>query len=353
MKALFSPLTLRGLNLKNRIVLSPMQQYSAQKGVPGDWHMVHLGSRAVGGAGLILTECTAISPEALCTLSDVGIWNEDQLVAWKKIIDFVHSQNTKIGVQLWHAGGKASTSHPEKGMKPLLPEEGGWIPKSSSATQINQHLPEQMSIEDINKVIQDFANAAKKSVEAGFDLIELHAAHGYLLHQFYSALINKREDQYGGSFENRTRLLREVIVAVRNVIPEEMPLFLRLSAVDYSNLPDAWTLEESLELSKIIKDLGVDFITASGGGFVQVNQEIVKPGYQIPLASSIREQVKIPVGAVGMIVNAHQANEIIENEHADLVVIAREHLRDPYFGIHSALELGEVADIPWQYKRGY
>ena len=333
--------------------MSPMQQYSAKDGIPGQWHLVHLGSRAVGGAGLILTECTAISPEAMCTLSDVGIWNKEQVHAWRNITDFVHEQNSKIGIQLWHAGGKASTSHPEMGMKPLTPEEGGWTPKSASATPINQHHPEEMTIADIEKVIVDFQQAAMNAVEAGFDVIEIHAAHGYLLHQFYSALINKRNDQYGGSFENRIRLLREVVIAIRKVAPETMPVFVRLSAVDYSTSKNAWTLEESLELSQILKQLGVDFITASGGGFVQVDPAIVKPGYQLPLATSIGEQVQIPVGAVGMIVDAIQANDIIENKQADLVVIAREHLRNPYFGIHAALELEETGDIPWQYKRGF
>lgn len=333
--------------------MSPMQQYSAKDGIPGPWHLVHLGSRAVGGAGLILTECTAVSPEAMCTLSDVGIWNKEQTEAWKNITDFAHEQNCKIGVQLWHAGGKASTSHPNHGMKPLTAEEGGWIPKSASATPINEHRPQEMTLEEIENVINDFQQSAKNAIDAGFDVIELHAAHGYLLHQFYSALINKRKDQYGGSFENRTRLLREIVISVRKVIPENVPILVRLSAVDYSDSKDAWILEDSIQLSEVLKELGVDFITASGGGFVQVDQSIVKPGYQLPLATSIREQVQIPVGAVGLIVDAFQANEIIENKQADLVVIAREHLRDPYFGIHAAIELNEPADIPWQYKRGF
>lgn len=333
--------------------MSPMQQYSATDGIPGPWHLVHLGSRAVGGAGLILTECTAVSAEGMCTLSDVGIYNKQQTEAWREITDFVHGQNCKIGIQLWHAGGKASSSHPDHGMKPLTIEEGGWTPKGSSNTPINQHHPEEMTIEDIEKVIGDFQAAAKNAINAGFDVIEIHAAHGYLLHQFYSALINKRTDQYGGSFENRTRLLREVVTSIRKVVPESIPVFVRLSAVDYSDSEDAWTLEESLKLSEILKGLGVDFITASGGGFVQVDQNIVKPGYQVPLATSILEQVQIPVGAVGMIVDAHQANEIIENRQADLVIIAREHLRDPYFGIHAAIALEETTDIPWQYKRGF
>ncbi|MFT3919258.1 NADH:flavin oxidoreductase/NADH oxidase [Cloacibacterium sp.] len=353
MSTLFSPLQLRSLSLKNRIFLSPMQQYSALDGIPGKWHLVHLGSRAVGGAALILTECTAISPEAMCTPNDVGIWTEDQINAWKNITNFVHEQNAKIGVQLWHAGGKASTTHPNDGFTPLSIENGGWIPKSSSATPINYHQPKAMTLEDIKKVIEDFAQSAKNAVEAGFDTIELHAAHGYLLHQFYSALINKRTDEYGGSFENRIRLLIEVVDAIRTVIPSEMPLLLRLSAIDYSNSPDAWLLEDSIRLAPILKAHGVDFVTASGGGFVHVNPNIVKPSYQLPLATAIKETIEIPVGAVGMIIDAKQANEIIENGQADAVVIAREYLRNPYFALHAALELEENPNIPWQYKRGF
>lgn len=333
--------------------MSPMQQYSAADGIPNHWHLVHLGSRAVGGAGLILTECTAVSAEGMCTLSDVGIWNSDQVAAWKDITDFVHQQNAKIGIQLWHAGGKASSKHPREHMQPLLPSEGGWIPKSSSATPINAHKPEAMTLDEIESVKNQFAEAALNAVKAGFDTIELHAAHGYLLHQFYSALINKRADKYGGNFENRIRLLCEVVVEVRKVIPETMPLLVRLSAVDYSEDPGAWTLEESIKLCDILKKLGVDFITASGGGFVQVDPTIVKPSYQLPFSTAIRSQNNMPTGAVGMIVDAVQANEIVENEQADLVVIAREHLRDPYFSIHAAIELGESPNVPQQYQRGF
>ncbi|SFS44700.1 NADH:flavin oxidoreductase/NADH oxidase [Sphingobacterium wenxiniae] len=353
MKHLFSPLRLRDMTLKNRIALSPMQQYSAVDGIPGQWHLVHLGSRAVGGAGLILTECTAISPEAMCTLYDTGIWNEAQVAGWKFIVDFVHQQGAKMGVQLWHAGGKASSKHPNEGMKPLPLEEGGWIPKSSSATPINAHHPQAMTLQEIQEVKNQFAQAAKNAIKAGFDTIELHAAHGYLLHQFYSGLINKRTDEYGGSFENRIRLLVEVVNEVRNTIPDEMPLLVRLSAVDYSNEPEAWTLADSLKLTEILKDSGVDLITASGGGFVQVDPSIVKPNYQLPLATAIRESANMPVGTVGMITDAHQANAIIENSEADLIVIAREHLRNPYFAVDAAIELGQTPDVPWQYKRAY
>lgn len=350
---LFSPLYLRSLTLKNRIVVSPMQQYSAIKGVPGNWHLVHLGSRAVGGAGLILTECTAVSPEGLATLNDVGIWNDEQKNAWKNIVDFVHEQDAKIGIQLWHSGGKGSLRHPNERMKPLADEEGGWTVKSSSATEMNGVIPKELTIAEIHELTKKFAEAAIRAVEAGFDTIELHAGHGYLFHQFYSAVINKRQDEYGGSFENRIRFLVETVREVRKVIPEIMPLLVRISAVDYIDTQDGWTLEDSIMLSEVLKENGVDLITASGGGFTNVSKDRVFPGYQVPFATAIKEKTGILTGAVGMITEAQQANEIITSEKADLVVIAREHLRDPYFAIHSAKELGMEVEIPWQYQRAF
>lgn len=353
MSALFTPLQLRSMKLKNRIVVSPMQQYSAHEGIPSAWHLVHLGSRAVGGAGLIITECTAVSAEGLCTLYDAGIWNEGQTEAWKPIVNFVHAQGAKIAVQLWHAGGKASTTHPKDGMKPLALSQGGWIAKSASATPINHHRPLAMTIDEIKQTQRDFVHAARNAVKAGFDAVELHAAHGYLIHQFYSELINKRTDEYGGSFENRIRFLTEIVQQLRNEIPQEMPLLLRLSTVDYEDSANGWTLEDSVRLAAILKELGVDIITASGGGFVQVDQTIVKPGYQLPFATAIKESTHLPTGAVGMITEALQADEIIKNQKADLVVIAREHLRDPYFALHAAIELNETPGVPWQYERGF
>ena len=350
---LFSPLTLRNLTLKNRIALSPMQQYSATNGIPGNWHLVHLGSRAVGGAGLIITECTAVSPEGLATLSDLGIWNNEQQNAWKTIVDFVHEQDAKIGIQLWHSGSKGSLKHPNEGMKPLTPEEGGWPLKSSSVTEANGVISQELTIDEIQQLKIKFVDAALRAVEAGFDTIELHAGHGYLFHQFYSAVINKRQDEYGGSFENRIRFLVESVQQIRNVIPQEMPLMVRISTVDYIETPEAWTLENSIELSKILKLNGVDLITASGGGFTNVSKDRVFPGYQVPFATAIREQIGMAAVAVGMITNAKQANEIIVNGQADLIVIAREHLRDPYFALHAAKELEMAVDIPWQYKRAF
>lgn len=350
---LFSPLALRQLTLKNRIVVSPMQQYSAKNGVPGNWHLVHLGGRAVGGAGLIMTECTAVSPEGLATLSDVGIWNDEQKDAWKTIVNFVHEQDAKIGIQLWHAGGKGSLKHPNERMKPLSKEEGGWTVKSSSPTEMNGVIPEELTIEEIQELKGKFVKASLKAVEAGFDTIELHAGHGYLFHQFYSAVINKRNDQYGGSLENRIRLLIETVIEVRNAIPDGMPLLVRISAVDYLETPDAWTLDDSIILSKILKENGVDLITASAGGFANVSKARVFPNYQVPFSSIIKQQNRIATGAVGMITEAIQANDIILNNEADLVFIAREHLRDPYFALHSAKKLGIETEIPWQYKRAF
>lgn len=350
---LFSPITLRNLTLKNRIVLSPMQQYSAKDGIPGNWHLVHLGSRAVGGAGLILTECTAVAPEGLATLSDVGIWNEEQQNAWKNIVDFVHQQEAKIGIQLWHSGAKGSLHHPNERMKPLTPEEGGWIVKSSSATDLNGVIPQELTIAEIQELKTFFVQAALRAVNAGFDTIELHAGHGYLFHQFYSKVVNHRTDEYGGSFDNRIRFLIETVQEIRKVIPEGMPLLVRISAVDYIETDLGWTLENSVALSKILKENGVDFITASGGGFTNVSKDKVYPGYQVPFAQAIKKQTGILTGAVGMITEVAQANAIIAENQADLVVIAREHLRNPYFSIHAAKELEIDIEIPWQYKRAF
>lgn len=350
---LFSPLTIRSLTLKNRIALSPMQQYSGLDGKPTNWHLVHLGSRAVGGAGLIITECTAVSAEGMNTLADVGLWNTAQVEAWKPIVKFVQEQGSAIAVQLWHSGGKGSHTHPNEGFKPMAVEDGGWIPKSSSATMMSGVLPVELSVAEIHQIKNDFVEAAKRAVEAGFDTIELHAGHGYLFHQFYSAVINHRTDEYGGSFENRIRFLIETVQAVRKVIPETMPLLARISAVDYLEIPEAWTLEDSVKLSKILIENGVDFITASGGGFAHVDKSLVHPSYQLPFATAIKEQTGVLTGTVGMINEAKQTNEIITEGKADLVVVAREYLRNPHFAINAAKELGLETEIPWQYKRGY
>ena len=352
---LFTPLKLRGLELKNRLVVSPMQQYCTPEGIVGDWHLVHLGSRAVGGAGLIIAEATNISPEGRMTKHDTGIWNDAQLEAWRPIVDFVRAQGSKIGIQLGHFGSKGSKAPPSDGFRPLSTEEGGWPTVSASAVAPFKGMvvPEALTIEKIHLVQDQFVQAAQRAVSAGFDTIEIHAAHGYLIHQFYSALINQRTDQYGGSFENRVRFLLEIVEKIRTVIPEKMPLMVRISAVDFLEDEKAWTLADSVRLAKRLKAAGVDLITASAGGFVAVPKSKVHPGYQVPFAAEIKQKSDISTGAVGAITTAQQANDILERNQADLIVIARAFLRDPYFGINAAMELGEATEVPWQYKRAY
>jgi len=348
---LFTPLKLRQLELKNRIALSPMQMYKAVDGKPGNWHLVHLGSRAVGGAGLIITECTAVSPQGMNTLADTGLWNQDQVEAWKPIVQFVQEEGAAIAVQLWHAGGKGSHSHPTDGFRPMTTENGGWITRSSSPTPMGGHVPQELTVAEIQAITADFVVAAINAVAAGFDSIELHAGHGYLFHQFYSAAVNKRTDEYGASFENRTRFLLETVHQVRQAIPEKMPLMVRISSVDYIDTEEGWTLADSIRLTSILKESGVDLVTASGGGFTQVDKSIVKPSYQLPFATAIKQQTGLSTGTVGMITEAEQANQIIANEEADLIVIAREFLRNPYFGLHASKQLGIETELPWQYKR--
>ncbi len=353
--ALFTPLTLRELTLKNRIAVSPMQQYSSLSGIPGDWHMVHLGSRAVGGAGLIITEATSISPDARSTKADTGIWNDEQMNAWIPIVRFVHDQGSRIGIQLVHFGSKGSKSLPNQGFKPIGIEDGGWPTVSSSAVApfSRMSIPSALSIEEIERIQNQFVAAANRAVSAGFDTIEIHAAHGYLIHQFYSAIINQRDDDYGGNFENRVRFLLEIVRKIRSSIPDGMPLMVRLSAIDYLEDEKAWMLEDSVKLSQLLKDEGVDLITASAGGFAFVNKDSIYPGYQVPFAREIKEHTGVLTGAVGAITEPHLANEIIQEGKADLIVIAREFLRNPYFGINAAIALGEDPEVPWQYRRAY
>jgi 2,4-dienoyl-CoA reductase-like NADH-dependent reductase (Old Yellow Enzyme family) len=355
MNTLFSPLKIRDLTIKNRIVVSPMQQYSSPEGIVNDWHLVHLGSRAVGGAGLIITESTAVSPEGRSTINDSGIWNDEQAMAWQKIIHFIHTHNTKIAIQLGHFGSKGSRSHPKEGLKYMSPEQGGWQTVSSSANAPfnGMSIPKALEINEIQEIQQKYVAAALRAVRAGFDAIEIHAAHGYLFHQFYSEMINQRNDNYGGSFENRIRFLIETVQAIRKVIPENIPLLVRISAVDYLEDAKAWQLEDSVLLTKILKENRVDLITASAGGFVFLDKSKVFPSYQVPFATKIKNETGILTGAVGMITEAKQANEIIAQNQADVVVIAREFLRNPYFAIQASQELNEKIEIPWQYSRAY
>jgi len=355
MNKLFSPLQLRGLTLKNRIVVSPMQQYSTPDGIVGDWHMVHVGSRAVGGAGLIIAESTAVSPEGRSTTDDTGMWNNQQAESWRLIVDFVHKQGAKIAIQLGHFGSKASRNHPKQGFNPIPPEAGGWQTVSSSAVKPfpGMLMPKALNITEIAEVQAAFVAAAKRAVSVGFDSIELHGAHGYLFHQFYSSMINQRKDQYGGSFENRIRFLVETAEAVRAAIPVDMPLMVRLSAVDFLDEPQAWQLKDTVRLAAVLQAVGVDLITASAGGFVYLDKSKVYPNYQVPYATAIKEETGMPVGAVGLITTPQQAEDILQEGKAGVVVMAREFLLDPCFGLHAAVELGEAIEFPIPYKRAF
>jgi 2,4-dienoyl-CoA reductase-like NADH-dependent reductase (Old Yellow Enzyme family) len=355
MKNLFSPLKLRNLELKNRIVVSPMQQFSAEDGFANEWHLVHYGSRAVGGAGLIITESVIVEPNGRSTKNDLGLWKDEQVENLKNITSFIHKNGAKAAIQLAHFGSKGSKSHPNEGFSPLTIENGGWQTVSSSTITpfSGMSIPKELTLDEIEIIQNKFVDASIRALKAGFDAIEIHAAHGYLFHQFYSELINQRTDNYGGSFENRIRFLVETAQKIRNVIPEQMPLLVRISAVDYVEEDKAWKIEDSVKLTSILKEIGVDMITASGGGFVWVDKSMVMEGYQVPFAEQIKNETGIVTGSVGGIVSASFANDLIVNNKTDLVVIAREFLRDPYFAINAARELKQEIEIPWQYKRAF
>ncbi len=311
MSKIYTPLTIRGLELPNRIVVSPMCQYSSVNGMANDWHLVHLGSRAVGGAGLIITEAAAISPEGRITPSDMGIWSDEHIQPLKRITTFIKEQGTAVGIQLAHAGRKASTLAPWEESKRLTKDDGGWLPVAPSPIPFNDEgvVPKELSINEIRDIIKLFIEAAKRAVIAGFDVIEIHAAHGYLLNQFLSPLTNKRVDEYGGTFEKRVRLLLEVTEGIRSVIPDRMPLFVRISATEWAE--GGHTIEDSLKISQLLKDSGVDLIDCSTGGVVK-NQEIpVEKNYQVPFAEEIKKKINIATGAVGLIDDAKQADEIL------------------------------------------
>jgi 2,4-dienoyl-CoA reductase-like NADH-dependent reductase (Old Yellow Enzyme family) len=356
MNTLFSPLGIRNIELKNRIVVSPMQQYSCEDGFVTDWHLVHYGSRAVGGAGLIITESAVVHPQGASTKSDLGIWKDEHIPGLLRITDFVKKNGAKIAVQLGHFGSKGSKSHPNEGFAPIDISAGGWQTVSSSEKTPfpGMSKPARLTIEQIKTTQQDYVDAARRSVQSGFDAIEIHAAHGYLFHQFYSQLINDRTDNYGGSFENRVRFLTETVIRIRQIIPADMPLFVRISAVDYvDNDPNAWGIPDSIRLVNQLKLLGVDLVTASGGGFVWVDKSKIMEGYQVPFAQAIKDATGMLTASVGGIKSAAFANDLVATGKADLVVIAREHLRDPYFATHAAAALNQPLPIPWQYKRAY
>jgi 2,4-dienoyl-CoA reductase-like NADH-dependent reductase (Old Yellow Enzyme family) len=352
MPHLFDPLTIRSQTFSNRLFVSPMCEYSSDDGFANDWHLVHLGSRAVGGAGLVLTEATAVTPEGRISPQDLGIWKDDHVDFLSRIVRFVHGQGSVAGMQLAHAGRKASTYRPWSGNGAVSPADGGWpdvLAPSAVPFADNYPMPQALTPAGIARVTTAFADAARRALAAGFRVVELHAAHGYLLHEFLSPLSNRRDDDYGGSFENRTRLVREVVTAIRGVWPESLPLFVRISATDW--VDGGWDIEQSVELSRQLKPLGVDFMDCSTGGNAAHAKIPVGPGYQAPFAERIRRDAGILTGAVGLITEPSQAEQIIAGGQADAVLLARELLRDPYFPLRAARELSQEIAWPAQYLR--
>lgn len=352
MPRLFDPLPIRSITFPNRVFVSPMCEYSSEDGFANDWHLVHLGSRAVGGAGLVLTEATAVTPEGRISPQDLGIWKDDHLPMLSRIVDFIHQQGSVAGMQLAHAGRKASTYRPWSGQGKVGEDEGGWrtvIAPSAEPFADNYPQPIEMSRDGIKATVEAFAAAAGRALRAGFRVIELHAAHGYLGHEFLSPLSNHRSDEYGGSLENRTRFVREMTTAVRAVWPEKLPLFVRISATDW--VDGGWDVEQSVELARMLKALGVDLVDCSSGGNVARANIPVGPGYQVPFAERVKSDAGILSGAVGLITTPGQADEIIVSGRADAVLLARELLRDPYFPLRAAAELGQEITWPAQYLR--
>jgi 2,4-dienoyl-CoA reductase-like NADH-dependent reductase (Old Yellow Enzyme family) len=351
---LFEPIQIRDITFKNRVFVSPMCQYSATNGVPNDWHYVHLGSFATGGAALVITEATAVNPEGRISYGDAGLWNEEQEASFKKIATFIKSQGSILGMQLAHAGRKASTELPWKGGKSIsASEENGWQVLGPSAVKFSEHSqnPKELSLGDIEKIKNDFRASAERAIRAGIQVIELHGAHGYLLHQFLSPLSNHRTDQYGGSLENRMRFPLEVSKLVRDVMPSGLPLFMRISATDWA--PGGWEIEQSIKFAIELKKIGVDLIDTSTGGLVPGVKIPVGPHYQVPFASEIKKGANILTGAVGMITDAKKANEVVEKGEADVVLLAREMLRNPHWALHAAKELGAKVPSPSQYERAF
>jgi 2,4-dienoyl-CoA reductase-like NADH-dependent reductase (Old Yellow Enzyme family) len=351
---LFSPLRIREIELRNRIVVSPMCQYSSEDGFASDWHLVHLGSRAVGGAALVFTEATAVLPEGRISPQDLGIWKDEHIKMLARIFEFVRRQGAVPGIQLAHAGRKASTARPWEGGKPLETARGGWSPifaASSLPFDDGYQTPNELDEAGIARICEAFADAVKRALQAGAQVVEIHAAHGYLLHSFYSPLSNRRRDRYGGSFENRTRFLCETVTAVREVWPNDLPLFVRLSATDWTE--GGWTAEDSVALAKKLHSLGVDLIDCSSGGNVPGAQIPTGAGYQLPFAAKVRSEAEIATGTVGLISSPEQADQIIRNGEADLILMAREFLRHPYWPLNAAAPLHQKMAPPPQYARAF
>lgn len=352
MAHLFEPLKLRGVELANRIAVSPMCQYSSTDGMANGWHFVHLGTRAVGGAALVFTEAAAVRPEGRISPRDLGLWSDPHAEPLEGIVRFLHEQGSLAGIQLAHAGRKASTRVPWEGRGLLAESEGGWarvLAPSVIPFSEDYPRPQAVTVPEIQEVVRAFADAAGRAARAGFDVVEIHSAHGYLLHEFLSPHANRRDDSYGGSFENRTRLVREVVDAVRQAWPESRPLFLRISSTDW--IPGGWDVEQSVELARQARLLGVDLVDCSSAGILPGEKIPVGPGYQTAFAERIRREAGIATGAVGMITEPVQADHVIRSGQADLVLLAREMLRDPYWPLRAARELGQTASWPVQYLR--
>lgn len=349
MSRLFSAFSLRGVEFRNRVFVSPMCQYSSRNGMPNDWHMVHLGSRAVGGAGLVCVEATGVSPEARISPGDTGLWSEEHARAFAPIAAFIKSEGARSAIQLAHAGRKASTHVPWQGGKPLSEAEGAWQTLAPSAVPFSDWpAPKEITREEIEMVVEQFAHSTRLALAAGFEVVELHMAHGYLMHEFLSPLSNRREDEYGGSLENRARFPLRVAESVRAAWPAELPLFARISATDW--VEGGWDLPQSVQLSRWLKEKGVDLVDCSSGGLVAGARIPVEPGYQVPFAEAIRRETGIATGAVGLITEPEQAEEIIAKAQADVVFLARATLRDPYWPLHAAKRLG--IDVPWPVQYG-
>ena len=351
MPHLFDSLTLREVTLANRIVVSPMCQYSCANGLASDWHLVHLGSRAVGGAGLVFTEAAAVTPGGRISPQDLGIRDDEHVEVFQRIVAFVKAQGSAVGIQIAHAGRKASMRRPWEELASISESHGGWQPigPTTDSFAAEYKTPRAMNRSDIAEVIDAFGRAAARARTAGFDVLEIHAAHGYLLHEFLSPLSNTRTDPYGGRFESRIRLVLDVVDAVRGEWPERLPLFVRISATDWT--PDGWDIEQSVALAKQLRSRGVDLVDCSSGGNVPGAAIPVGPGYQVPLSARIRREAQVPTGAVGLITTPSQADQVVRNGDADCVLLARELLRDPYWPLHAARDLGIAATWPAQYLR--
>lgn len=353
MVLLFTPIQVRNVTFRNRVVVSPMCQYSCEDGFADDWHFVHLGSRAVGGAGLVIMEATAVSAEGRISRGDHGLWKDEQIAVLSRITDFIKKQGAVAGIQIAHAGRKASFSKPWEGDKQVTVADGGWPNLAPSAVAFLEGDAPPLAIDKakISAITQEFAACAQRAARAGFEVLEIHAAHGYLIHEFLSPLVNRRSDEYGGSFDNRVRLLLEIVQAVRGVWPQGLPLWVRISATDWKE--GGWTGEDSVRLAVMLKGMGVDVVDCSTGGAVGGVRIPTGPGYQVPYAQQVKQGAGVLTGAVGMITEAAQAEAILQAGQADFVLLARELLRDPYWPLHAAQTLGAEVAGPVQYGRAF